>query len=296
MRDVADRARRSAADAVGVRQPRPGAHADAVGRARLVHDRASRGCRSRPTTSASTSPPSATTPARCSRSTAACSRCAAPSATCARGAYRTLAADGDVLRFARGRPLGRAQPRAPTSRPRRVPGRVVDRGHETRRATARSHAARSPAASARSRASLRPAARSVSLARAAAPRRARSRAISPRSTDSLAAWIARGRSPARPRARTPRPGRPRAAWRRAGSSRRCPSAPRACRKRLLERALGAPRRRSARSASRPARPRSRACAPHGACARRVALDGLHRAHRVGARRDAHGDLGARAAG
>ena len=71
MRDVADRAR-AARRPVGVRQPRPRAHADAMGRARRPSPPAFPGSRSRTTTSASTSPPSATTPARCSRSTAAC--------------------------------------------------------------------------------------------------------------------------------------------------------------------------------------------------------------------------------
>ena len=60
------------------------------------------GCRSRTTTSASTSPPSATTPARCSRSTAACSRCAAPKATCAPAPTARSPPTTAILRFARG--------------------------------------------------------------------------------------------------------------------------------------------------------------------------------------------------
>ena len=95
-----------------------------------------------------------------------------------------------------------------------------------------------------------------------------------------------------PQSTNARPGRRRAAWRRAGPSRRCPSARRACRRPAR---APARRRRGARQ-----RDRRRGGldldldlrAPRHVRAQ-VALDGVHRAHGVGARRDAHGDLGAR---
>ena len=119
-RDPARAARRP----VGLRQPRPGPHADAVGRrtARSPTRRAVAAVRARPRDRQRRRP--ARRPARCSRSTALLAlrrERAGPRST---GAYRTLEADGDVLRFARGDSievrdrLRRRRRRDPRGRPR----------------------------------------------------------------------------------------------------------------------------------------------------------------------------------
>ena len=96
-----DRAR-AARRPVGLRQPRPGADADAVGRGRGRSPRGEPWLPFAADHATVNVEAQRDDPARCSRSTAGCSPCAAPSPTWSTAPTARSAADGDVLRFARG--------------------------------------------------------------------------------------------------------------------------------------------------------------------------------------------------